>query len=158
MARYFLHLRGFDGDLMEDEEGTDFPTFAAAREYAIAAMGDLVAEAIKDGREAHYEMIVLADEHGSHLASVPVVAPLPATLLYVLKDPAKAVPADRFEEYRRNADGCRHMAENASDPEDKVSWLKLADAWLHMLPRSETASAQQPGWPTPSEEHSKAAH
>lgn len=52
MARYFLHLRGFDGDLMEDEEGTDFPTFAAAREYAIAAMGDLVAEAIKDGREA----------------------------------------------------------------------------------------------------------
>ena len=155
MARYFLHLRGFDGDLMEDEEGTDFPTFAAAREYAIAAMGDLVAEAIKDGREAHYEMIVLADEHGSHLASVPVVAPLPATLLYVLKDPAKAVPADRFEEYRRNADGCRHMAEHASDPEDKVSWLKLADAWLHMLPPPQ---AEQPGWPTPSEEHSKASH
>ena len=31
MGKYFLHLTGFDGDLIEDEEGTDFPTFAAAR-------------------------------------------------------------------------------------------------------------------------------
>jgi hypothetical protein len=156
MARYFLHLRNFDGDLTQDEEGMDFPNFVAARQYAIGAMGELLAEAIKNGNEP-YEMIVLADEHGSHLASVPVVAPLPATLLNVVKDPAKAVPADRFEEYRRNADGCRQMAENASDPEDKTSWLKLADAWLHMLPQPQASSAE-PGWPKPAEQDSHASH
>jgi hypothetical protein len=34
------------------------------------------------------------------------------------------------------------MAENADDPDDKVASLKLADAWLHMLPQPPTASAQ----------------
>lgn len=85
MAQYFLHLRDFGGDLVEDEEGMDFPAFAAARDYAIAAMRELVSEAIKNGQEIRYEMVVVADEQGSHLASVPVVAPLPATLLNVLK-------------------------------------------------------------------------
>ncbi len=158
MAQYFLHLRDFGGDLVEDEEGMDFPAFAAARDYAIAAMRELVSEAIKNGQEIRYEMVVVADEQGSHLASVPVVAPLPATLLNVLKNPAKVVPANRFEEYRRNADGCRHMAENASDADDKTSWLKLADAWLHMLPQPETALGQLPGWPKPTEDDSKASH
>jgi hypothetical protein len=155
MAKYFLHLRDFSGDLMEDEEGTDFPTFAAARDEAVIAMRELVGEAIKNGEEIPYEMIVVADEQGRHVASVPLVAPVPATLLNVLKDPAKVVPANRFEEYRRNADGCRQMAEDANDPDDKVSWLKLADAWLHMLPQPQ---AELPGWPKLTEEHSKASH
>ena len=50
------------------------------------------------------------------------------------------------------------MAENASDADDKTSWLKLADAWLHMLPQPETALGQLPGWPKPTEDNSKASH
>jgi hypothetical protein len=50
------------------------------------------------------------------------------------------------------------MAENAYDPDDKVSWLKLADAWLHMLPTQPKASADIPGWPKATDEDSKAAH
>jgi hypothetical protein len=90
---------------------------------------------------------------------VPVVAALPTAVVNSLKHPAKAVPPNKFEEYRRNADACRAMAQNAMSPDDKTAWLNLADAWLHMLPRHEpTTSFDSPGWPKASEEDSKASH
>jgi hypothetical protein len=158
MARYFLHLREFGGGLVEDEEGIDFSNLSAARDYAVAAMRELVGEVIKHGEEPPYELVIVADENGSPLAAVPLIAPLSALLIDLAKDPAKIVPPARIEEYRRNADSCRGMAEKTDDPEDKTSWLKLAEAWLHMLPPREAASAEMPGWPKATEEDSKAAH
>ena len=46
------------------------------------------------------------------------------------------------------------MAENAVNPDDKQSWLKLADSWLQMLPKQ----AEPENWPQPSDEDSKASH
>jgi hypothetical protein len=90
--------------------------------------------------------------------SVPVLAALPGWIVDLLKQPSKAVPLNRFEEYRHNADGCCRMAENEDNPDDKMSWLKLADGWLQMLPRHDPATVPAPGWPKASDEDSKASH
>jgi hypothetical protein len=156
--RLYVHLRDFEGALVEDEEGTEFQNLAAARDYALGAARDLLGEVIKHGESAPFEAIVVVDQNGKDVAAVPVVAALPETIVHALRYPEKAVPPDRSEEYRRSADGCRAMAEEASDPEDKISWLKLADAWLHMLPQQASASAKMPGWPKASDEDSKASH
>jgi hypothetical protein len=58
------------------------------------------------------------------------------------------------EEYRRQATECRRMAENAINPDDKQSWLKLADSWLQMLPKQ----PDQKNWPKPSDEDSTKSH
>jgi hypothetical protein len=58
------------------------------------------------------------------------------------------------EEYRRQAEECRRMAENAIGSDDKQAWLKLADSWLQLLPRD---TARQ-NWPRPSNEDSKESH
>jgi hypothetical protein len=58
------------------------------------------------------------------------------------------------EEYRQRAAECRHMADNAINPDDKQAWLKLADSWLQMLPKEPTTYR----WPKPSDEDSKESH
>jgi hypothetical protein len=51
------------------------------------------------------------------------------------------------------------MAEKADDPDDNMSWLKLADAWLQMLPKHEPSTGPDlAGWPKASDEDSKACH
>jgi hypothetical protein len=154
MSRYFLHLRDFDGNVVEDEEGSEPPSAAAAKKHAMLAMHELVADAIKRGNELQCEAVIVADERGSHVAAVPVLAALPPTVVGLLKHPEKILPANRFEDYRRSADDCRAKAEAAADPDDKKSWLDLAEAWLLMLPRT----AHPAGWPKASEEDSKASH
>jgi hypothetical protein len=118
----------------------------------------VIAEAIKHGHGLDTEAVVVADEHGNHVASVPLAAVLPEVVLKALKNPVEVIPIDRLAGYRRNADECRAMAENADDPDDKAGWLKLADAWLHMLPKHPTAGPDIPGWPKSTVEDSKASH
>ncbi|MEA2895592.1 MAG: hypothetical protein QOJ84_1207 [Bradyrhizobium sp.] len=158
MSRYFLHLRDFKGELIEDEEGSDLPSLGVAKEHAMLGMHDLVSDAIKRGDEPQFEAIVVADERGTHLAAVPLLAALPSMIVGLLKHPERVVPKDRFEEYRRNADQCRGKAENTAEHEDKASWLKLADAWLQMLPATRSPSSGLAGWPKVSDEDSKASH
>jgi uncharacterized protein DUF6894 len=158
MARYYLHLKEFNGVLIEDYDGSEFASIAIAKANALSAMEELVGDAIKGGQELEVEAIVVADEHGTQVAAVPLVAALPAAIVGLLKKPEKLLPTSKFEEYRRNADDCRHKAENTMDPDDKMSWLKLADAWLQMLPDPGSARAGVPGWPKPSDEDSKASH
>jgi hypothetical protein len=43
-------------------------------------------------------------------------------------------------------------------PDDKMSWLKLADAWLQMLPPTHSPSGGLADWPRASDEDSKASH
>jgi hypothetical protein len=77
---------------------------------------------------------------------------------------------DLLDEYRRNARECQRMAENAGNPADKASWLRLAASWLGMIknePKRSAAREQRNGhgddrpaqaWPDPSAEDSKASH
>src|SRR3954469_22710250 len=103
MARYYFHLRYFKGHVVEDDEGSECPNLAAAKAHALRDMHDLIGDAIKQGDEPRSEAIVIADEHGTHVAAVPLVAALPSAIVGLLKHPEKVIPADRFEEYRWNA-------------------------------------------------------
>ena len=153
MSRYYLHLRYFGGEVIQDEEGFEFPSLAEARDHALTDTQEILASAVKHAEEVQIEAIVVADEHGRHVVAIPVVAALPTAIVNSLKDSAKVVPLTRLEEYRRHADDCRGMAENADDPDDKMSWLKLADAWLQMLPKHHPSTSPDVSeWPTPSEE------
>jgi hypothetical protein len=158
MSRYYLHLRDFKGDMFEDDEGSELSSLASAVEQAMLGVHDLVADAIKRGDEPRFEAVVVADERGTQLAAVPLLAALPSTIVGLLKEPEKVVSRDRLEEYRRNADECRAKAENAADSDDKMSWLKLATAWLQMLPATQSSSGDLAGWPTASDDDSKASH
>lgn len=81
MARYYLHLRDFKGHVLEDEEGSEFPSLAVATKHAMLAMRDLVGDAIKQGDEPQFEAVVLADAQGAHLAAVHLVDALPSTIV-----------------------------------------------------------------------------
>ena len=96
MSRYFLHLRDFTGAMVDDEEGSDLPSLTVAKEHATLAMRDLVADAIGQGREPQFEAIVVADERGTDVAAVPLVAALPSRIVGLLKISEKLVPANRF--------------------------------------------------------------
>jgi hypothetical protein len=80
MSRYFLHLRYADQSVVEDPEGLDLPSLQAAQEEALQGMRDLVAADIRGGREVTLEAIVIADNQGRQLATVPVRAALPKSL------------------------------------------------------------------------------
>jgi hypothetical protein len=157
MSRYYLHLRNFKGDVLEDGEGSECQNLAAAKAHALLAMNELIGEAIKRGDEPAFEAIVIADERATHLAAVPLTAALPSAVRDALKRPEKVFPTNRFEEFRHQADECRAKAEGTDDTDDRVSWLKLAHAWLEMLPPAHLPR-DLIGWPEPSDEHSKASH
>jgi hypothetical protein len=154
MTRYHLHLRDFGGDVTQDEEGLEFSNVAAARDHALTDIQELLADAIKHGKDADIESIIMTDERGGIIASVPVVAALPALIVSSLKGSARLIPPVRLEEYRRSGDICRSMAEKADDPVDKMSWLKLAEAWLQMLPKyARSASSDISEWSKPFDEN-----
>ena len=123
MSRFFLHLRFFSGEVVDDVEGTELPGLAAARAEALFAMQDFVAEAIKRGDDPPLEAIIVADEHGTHVTAVPVAAAVPSILVGIFKNPEKVIPPDRLQEYRGYADECRAKAENTDSTDDKVSSL-----------------------------------
>jgi hypothetical protein len=159
MRRYHLHLMDFGGNVIEDQDGAHYPSVTAARDGAIEGIREILGDAITHGSEIEIETVLVVDEGGHHVASVPVAVALPQVILKVLKNPVEVVPLERLAEYRSNADACRVMAENADDPNDKMSWLKLADAWLQMLPKREPhAGADIAGWPKATDEDSKASH
>jgi hypothetical protein len=158
LGRYYLHRRDFKGDLLDDKRRLCTSEPRRRQRGSPACDAPLVGDAVKQGHEPASEAVVIADEHGRHLVAVPIVAALPSKILGLLTQPDKVLPAHRFTEYRGNAEECRAHAENTDDPDDKSSWLKLADAWLQMLPATRSPSGEVPGWPKASDEHSNASH
>ncbi|MPR10714.1 DUF6894 family protein [Microvirga tunisiensis] len=84
MSRYFLHLKQADQSVVEDTEGLDLPSLQAAQEEALQGIRDVVAADIKGGHEVTLEAIVIADNQGRQLATVPVRAALPKSLFQSL--------------------------------------------------------------------------
>jgi hypothetical protein len=158
MPRYFFHLVDFSGSVTEDEEGSDLPSLTVARDHALDSLRELVAAAVRGLQQGQIEMIVVADEEGRQLAAIPFIVALPPKVAVWLKTPEKVVPKDRFEQYRRNADDCRAQADSAANSDDQSSWLKLAHAWLQMLPASQPAATDVAGRPAASDDDSQASH
>ena len=67
--RRFFHLRTGD-ELIPDEEGTDLPNFSAAQREALLGARELLAEAIKNGKQKVPDAFVIVDEAGQALETL----------------------------------------------------------------------------------------
>ena len=63
MARYFFHHQKSD-QLLEDEEGEEFPSLERVREEAVLSAREIIAEAAKQGRDATKDSFSIADDLG----------------------------------------------------------------------------------------------
>ena len=79
MARYYFHVKS--GDTVEtDEEGLELADLSAAAREAELTARELLAEAIKARKPNVPEAVVITDESGTEVYSIPFVAVLPKSL------------------------------------------------------------------------------
>ncbi len=76
MGQFYFHLRAGD-ELLTDDEGQDLPDLSAARREAERGARELLAEAIRAGKEDVAEAFVITDEHGREIDIVLLAAVLP---------------------------------------------------------------------------------
>lgn len=76
---FYFHLRR-DGQIIMDGEGSSHPDLAAARSEARAAGREILANAIREGRNVSSDAILITDENGQELAAVSIVCLLPDPL------------------------------------------------------------------------------
>ena len=79
MGRFYFHVR--DGDeLIYDEEGQDLPDVSQALREALLAARELLANAIKSGKEQVPDAVVVVDESGQAIETLPIALVLPKLL------------------------------------------------------------------------------
>ena len=76
MGRFYFHLRE-GGKLATDVEGVDLPDLATARREAELSAREMLADAIKSGKDRVPDAVVIADEEGRTLDTLPLSAVLP---------------------------------------------------------------------------------
>jgi hypothetical protein len=59
------------------------------------------------------------------------------------KRSGRAIVSFKYEEYHRNADDCLQMALTVSSDHYRASWLRLAQAWLQMIPADQLKTAKE---------------
>ncbi|MFC5483162.1 DUF6894 family protein [Microvirga aerilata] len=96
MSRYYRHIRQGDR-LIQDPEGVELRDLDAARAEAIQGIRDILAEAIKRGTDNPLDdAIVITDEAGRELMTIPFIEALPPRLYKALLDvfhsTSKSVP------------------------------------------------------------------
>jgi hypothetical protein len=77
MGRFYFHIRTGD-ELAHDPEGSDLADISEARREALAGARELLADAIKAGKERVPDAFVIADETGRAIETVPFAAVLPS--------------------------------------------------------------------------------
>jgi hypothetical protein len=72
MPRFHMHIRHV-GELLEDEEGQEFPSLVEARTEAVMAARDLMAAAVAAGKrpKPKHSRFEIADESGRVVLIMP---------------------------------------------------------------------------------------
>jgi hypothetical protein len=80
MPRYYRHLQQGD-QLIHDSDGIELADLEAARADALEGIRDILAEAIRRGNDVPLDdAIVITDEAGQELMTVPFIEALPPRL------------------------------------------------------------------------------
>jgi hypothetical protein len=79
MRQYFLDIKAAEY-LIKDEEGSELPSLEAARGKALQIARELLAAAIKAGRESDVEAVIVTDDQGRELDQVHLAAVIPQNL------------------------------------------------------------------------------
>ena len=84
MPRYYRHIRQGD-QLIRDPEGIELSNLDAAHAETLDEIRDLLAESVRRGRDDWlHDAIVIMDENGLELMTIPFVEALPARLYKLL--------------------------------------------------------------------------
>jgi len=79
MGRFYFHV--VEGaELLTDVEGTHLTDALEAREMAMRSAREILADAIRAGKNRIPEAIVIADEQGRAIENVPLAVVLPDPL------------------------------------------------------------------------------
>ena len=79
MPHYYFHIR-HGSQLTIDDEGQDFPDDDAARAEATESVHEILVEEIRSKQADVPEAMVVVDENGREVASVPFADAVPAKL------------------------------------------------------------------------------
>ncbi len=86
MPRYYRHIRQ-DERLIKDLEGIELPDLDAARGEAVNGVRDCLAEAIRKGQDDWLgDAIVIVDDTGRELMTIPFIEALPPHLYKAMQD------------------------------------------------------------------------
>jgi hypothetical protein len=80
MPKFYFHTKMSD-ELFRDPEGEELPDTDHAIEEAIMAAREILAAAIRAGKEPPIDTIVIADDRGRQIEVVPLAEVLPKSLL-----------------------------------------------------------------------------
>jgi hypothetical protein len=70
MPKFFISFRN-GGQTIQDEVGQDFPSLDDARDLALASARELVADNIKSNSPHPVEAVIITDENGKELMTIP---------------------------------------------------------------------------------------
>ena len=79
MPMFHLHISA-GSEVVRYGSGTDYPNLTHARAVAIELARELVADAVRSGRDLDADAFVIADHEGKELAVVPFTDVLPKSL------------------------------------------------------------------------------
>jgi len=77
--KFYFHLKA-DGEMVTDNEGLDLPSMTVATSLALESARELLAEAIKYGKQKIPDAVVVADDDGRTVLELPLVEVLPDKL------------------------------------------------------------------------------
>jgi hypothetical protein len=80
MPKYQFHQRTDSHGVVNDDEGANFPNVEAAREYALHAARELLAESIRWNGKPPPDCIVIMDSEGRDILTVLLAEVLPEKL------------------------------------------------------------------------------
>jgi DNA-binding transcriptional regulator LsrR (DeoR family) len=76
MARFYINFRNAN-QLAKDDVGVDLPSLDEARKAALISAREIVADNIKGAATAPLEAVIITDEGGQELMTIPASEVLP---------------------------------------------------------------------------------
>jgi len=70
MPRFHINFRNGD-EIAQDREGTELPSLEAAKELAMNSARELLADSVKTGSKSLLRAVIVADEDGRELLTIP---------------------------------------------------------------------------------------
>jgi hypothetical protein len=77
MPRFYINSLNARDQLAEDDEGSDFPSLENAREAALTSAREVLADHIKYQAGIPLKAVIIADERGQELVTIPATECLP---------------------------------------------------------------------------------
>jgi uncharacterized protein DUF6894 len=79
MARFYINFRNGD-EIAKDDEGQDLPGLEEARAAALVSAREILADNVKGGAKNPLQAVIITDESGREIMTIPAKEVLPDPL------------------------------------------------------------------------------